>query len=183
MNLNFKKASLLSAAAFMGLMACKNDAKEDTALVEEESIPGINLEYMNTDVKPNDDFFNYVNGTWLKTTEIPDDQSTWGSFNELRKKTDADALSILEAAMSDNKDMNKIQVLPGSDQEKAVFLYQTIMDTVGRNNQGLDPIKPYLTKIDAIENINDLQAYMIEMEPLGGGGLYGFGVGSDPKDR
>ncbi|UPS92761.1 MULTISPECIES: M13 family metallopeptidase [unclassified Bizionia] len=182
MNSNLKKASLLSAAAFMGLMACKNEAKEETALVETESIPGINLEYMDTNVKPNDDFFNYVNGTWLKTTEIPDDQSTWGSFNELRKKTDADALSILEAAMSDDKDIDKIQVLPGSDQEKAVFLYQTIMDTVGRNEQGLEPIKPYLAKIDAIENIDDLQDYMIEMEPLGGGGLYGFGVSSDPKD-
>lgn len=182
MRINVTKVSLLSAFAFLGLVACKNDTKEETALIEEESVPGINLDYIDNTVTPNEDFFRYVNGKWLETNEIPDDQSTWGSFNELRKKTDADALNILEAAMSDNKDIEKIQILPGSDQEKAVFYYQTIMDTVGRNQQGLDPIKPYLAKIEAIETIEDLQNYMIEMEPIGGGGLYGFGVGSDPKD-
>jgi putative endopeptidase len=182
MRINVTKVSFLSAFAFLGLVACKNDTKEETALIEEESVPGINLDYIDDTVAPNEDFFRYVNGKWLETNEIPDDQSTWGSFNELRKKTDADALSILEAAMSDNKDMEKIQILPGSDQEKAVFYYQTIMDTVGRNQQGLEPIKPYLAKIEAIETIEDLQNYMIEMEPIGGGGLYGFGVGSDPKD-
>jgi putative endopeptidase len=182
MNTNFKKITFLSAIAIIGLVACKNEPKEETAIVVEETIPGINLDFMDDTTKPNDDFFRYVNGKWLDTNEIPDDRSTWGSFNELRKKTDADALSILEAAMSDNKDIEKIQILPGSDQEKAVQYYQTIMDTVGRNKLGIDPIKPYLAKIDAINNIDDLQNYMIEMQPIGGGGLYGFGVGSDPKD-
>ncbi|WP_223032165.1 M13 family metallopeptidase [Hanstruepera marina] len=182
MRTNFKSLSFLSAMAFMSLVACKNDAKEETAVVEEESAPGINLDYVDTSVKPSEDFFKYVNGKWLETNEIPDDRTSWGSFAELRKKTDADALSILESAMSDNKDLEKIQILPGSDQEKAVHYYQTIMDTVGRNQQGLDPIKPYLAKIEAIQNIEDLQNYIIEMEPVGGGGLYGFGVGADPKD-
>ncbi|WP_191858267.1 M13 family metallopeptidase [Hanstruepera ponticola] len=182
MNTNFKKLSLLSAVAFVGLVACKKEPNEETALVKEDVVPGINLDFMDTSVKPNDDFFRYVNGSWLDTNEIPDDRSTWGSFSELRKKTDADALSILESAMSDNKDIEKIQILPGSDQEKAVHFYQTIMDTVGRNEQGIEPIKPYLAKIDAIQNLDDLQNFMIDMEPIGGGGLYGFGVGSDPKD-
>ncbi|PNQ74627.1 M13 family peptidase [Hanstruepera neustonica] len=182
MNTNFKRITFLSAVTFLSVIACKNEPKEETALVEEEVVPGINLDYMDTSVKPNEDFFRYVNGNWLDTNEIPDDRSNWGSFSELRKKTDADALSILEAAMSDNKDIEKIQILPGSDQEKAVHFYQTIMDTVGRNEQGIKPIEPYLAKINAIKNLDDLQNYMIEVEPIGGGGLYGFGVSSDPKD-
>src|SRR5690606_27867192 len=137
---------------------------------------------MDTSVAPNQDFFNYVNGTWLKTNEIPADRTRWGSFDELRKKTDADALNILKSAMSENKDMEKITVLPGSDQEKAVEFFQTIMDTVSRDNQGIDPLKPYLAKIDNIKNIEDLQAYLIEMEPQGGAGFFGFGVGSHPKN-
>jgi len=175
-----KKIAAICTFAVLCFFACKEDAKKETAQLEK--VPGINLDYMDTTVKPNEDFFKYVNGKWLETNEIPDDRSTWGSFQELRKKTDADALSILDAAMSDNKDIEKIQVLPGSDQEKAVHYYQTIMDTVGRNKQGIDPVKPYLAKINAIKNIDDLQKYMIEMEPKGGGGLYGFGVGADPKD-
>jgi putative endopeptidase len=118
----------------------------------------------------------------LENTEIPADRTRWGSFDELRQKTDDDALSILKATMSDNKDLNNIEVLPGSDQEKAVSLFQTIMDTVSRDKQGIEPIKPILAKIDAINNIDDLQAYLIEMEPKGGGGFFGFGVGADAKD-
>nr|WP_261375479.1 M13 family metallopeptidase [Olleya sp. Hel_I_94] len=162
-------------------MGCKEDKPaEPTAKLE--VVPGINLDYMDKSTQPKEDFFRYVNGKWLDNNEIPDDQATWGSFQELRKKTDADALAILKAAMSDNKDLENIKVLPGSDQEKAVYFYQTIMDTIGRNKLGIEPVKPYLAKIEAIKNIEDLQAYMIEMEPQGGGGLYGFGVGSDPKD-
>ncbi|MBQ0786035.1 MAG: M13 family metallopeptidase [Oceanihabitans sp.] len=180
MKTNFKKLSLLSAVAFIGLVSCKEEPKQEIAVVEKT--PGINLDYMDTSVSASEDFFKHVNGKWLENNEIPDDQSTWGSFQELRKKTDEDALAILKSAMSNNKDLGNIQVLPGSDQEKAVFYYQTIMDTISRNKAGIDPIKPYLAKIEAIKNVEDLQAFMIEMEPKGGAGLYGFGVGSDPKD-
>ena len=146
------------------------------------TIPGINISYMDTLTKPSKDFFRYVNGTWLDSTTIPDDRTTWGSFSELRKKTDEDALTILKAAMSNNEDLKKIDLIPGSDQEKAVFLFETIMDTISRNNQGISPILPYLEKVKAIKNISDLQNYLIEMEPLGGGGFFDFGVGSDPKN-
>jgi len=146
------------------------------------TIPGINISYMDTLTKPSKDFFRYVNGTWLDSTTIPDDRTTWGSFSELRKKTDEDALNILKVAMSNNEDLKKIDLIPGSDQEKAVFLFETIMDTISRNNQGISPILPYLEKVKAIKNISDLQNYLIEMEPLGGGGFFDFGVGSDPKN-
>jgi len=149
---------------------------------EQDKIPGINLDLMNTEITPNEDFFNYVNGKWLDNTEIPDDRTSWGSFAELRQRTDEDALGILKSAMGDDKDMNSINLVSGSDQEKAVFLYETIMDTTSRNSQGINPILPYLEKVNSIKNINDLQTYLIEMEPLGGGGFFGFGVGSDPKD-
>ncbi|PWI29980.1 M13 family peptidase [Flavobacteriaceae bacterium LYZ1037] len=182
MNKKNMRLSLFSAVALAGLIACKNDQNKDMAQLEVEKIPGINLDFMDTSIKPTNDFFNYVNGTWLNTNEIPADRTRWGSFDELRQKTDEDALSILKSAMSNNKDLEKIEVLPGSDQEKAVKLFQTIMDTVSRNHQGIDPIKPYLSKIENITDIEDLQAYLIEMEPQGGAGFFGFGVGSHPKN-
>ena len=163
-------------SVILTILNCQNSK------TEQEKIPGINLDLMNTEITPNEDFFNYVNGKWLDNTEIPDDRTTWGSFAELRQRTDEDALGILKSAMSDDKDMNSINLIAGSDQEKAVFLYETIMDTTSRNSQGIDPILPYLEKVNSINNINDLQSYLVEMEPLGGGGFFGFGVGSDPKD-
>ncbi|WP_428741804.1 M13 family metallopeptidase [Tenacibaculum sp.] len=174
------KKLMLTLIAITSLLACKNDSKKEVADVQK--VPGINLQFMDNTEKPTNDFFKYVNGTWLTNTEIPDDQTRWGSFNELRKKTDNDALSILKAAISDNKDLKKIEIIPGSDQEKAVKLFQTIMDTVSRNKQGIKPILPSLVKIDAIKDINDLENYLIEMEPTGSAGFFSFGVGADPKN-
>lgn len=185
MKINLKKTTVIGIVGCLTVLGCKEEQKPKPVaepVAKIEVIPGINLDYMDKTTEPKEDFFKYVNGKWLENNEIPDDQSTWGSFQELRKKTDADALAILKSAMSDNKDLDNIKVLPGSDQEKAVHYYQTIMDTVGRNKLGIDPVRPYLEKIAAIKNSDDLQAYMIEMEPKGGGGLYGFGVSSDPKD-
>src|SRR5690606_34932538 len=59
---------------------------------------GIDLSLMETSISPKDDFFSFVNGTWLKNNDIPADRTRWGSFDELRKKTDADALAILAEA-------------------------------------------------------------------------------------
>lgn len=178
--MNLKPLTFISSFAIFSLIACKENPKNETA--KAEVTPGINLEYMDAKTKPSEDFFRYVNGSWLDKTKIPDDQTRWGGFSELRKKTDYDALSILQAAMSEDKDLKKVRVFPGSDQEKAVQLFQTIMDTVSRNEQGINSIKPYLIKIEAIKNIEGLQQYLIEMEPNGGAGFFGFRVSADLKD-
>ena len=143
----------------------------------QQKTPGINTSYMNTAVSPKDNFFQFVNGTWLKNTEIPADKTRWGSFDELRQNTDKDALAILKEATKNPK------YAPNTDQGKAIIMYKSAMDTVARNKQGITPIKPYLAKIDAIKNIKDLQKLMIEEEAKGGGvGFFGFGIGADDKN-
>ena len=138
--------------------------------------PGINVNFMDTKVKPTDDFFRYVNGTWLDNTQIPNDKTRWGSFDELRQKTDTDALIILnEAAKNPIYKSN-------TDQGKAINLYKSILDTVARNKQGIAPLKPYLAKINAVKNTADLQALLIQMAPQGGLGFFGVGVGVDAKN-
>lgn len=137
--------------------------------------PGINLSYMDTKVRPNDDFFRFVNGTWLDETEIPGNKTRWGSFDELRETTNDDALAILKEAAAKN-------LTSGSDQGKAANLYKSIMDTVTRNKQGVAPLKPYLKKIDAVKDVKTLQALLTEMEPEGGLGFLGASVGTDAKN-
>lgn len=146
------------------------------APADRQQKPGINLSYMDKKVKPSDDFFRYVNGTWVDKTEIPNDKTRWGSFDELRENTNNDALAILKEAAA-NKNLKST-----SDQGKAANLYKTIMDTLTRNKQGIAPLKPYLAKIDKIKNVKDLEAFLIEMEPEGGLGFFGVGIGADAKD-
>jgi len=174
-----KKVFFVSAIASLGLVACQQDKPT------KEKSPGIALENMDTTVKPTDDFFRHVNGTWLDETEIPDDQTSWGGFNQLRKKTDADVLTILNKAIEESN-FPKIKDAKGneidSDQEKAVNYYQTIMDTVARNAQGKAPVMPYLAKVAEIKTKKDVETYLTNMAPYGGGGFYGFGVYNDLKN-
>ncbi|MCM4155190.1 M13 family metallopeptidase [Gramella sp. AN32] len=171
-----KKISTLFFSVFtMGavLVSCNDDDKKED---QKEEIHGINLAYMDTTVSPKEDFFRYVNGTWLDSTEIPADRTSWGGFNELRKQTDNDALAILEkSAESDSLDA-------ASDEAKAVYLYKSIMDTVTRNKLGVKPLEPYLAKIDSIQNKKDLQKFIMEMSEYGSMGFFSFGVRADRKD-
>ena len=137
---------------------------------------GIDVSLMDMSVKPSNDFFNFVNGTWLKNTEIPADRTRWGSFDELRKRTDANSLEILAEASKNPKYKSD------TDQGKAINLYKSIMDTVARNKAGNKPLLPYLAKINAVKNVADLQSLMIEMAPKGGVGFFGVGVGTDAKN-
>ncbi|CAD0001519.1 M13 family metallopeptidase [Flavobacterium chungangense] len=138
--------------------------------------PGINVSYMKKDISPKENFFQYVNGTWLDKTEIPSDRTTWGSFNELIKKTDKDAMEILKNASKNPKYKSN------TDQGKAVNLFATVLDTVGRNKRGIEPLKPFLKKIDAIKNVADLQKYLVEMEPQGGNDFFKIYIGADEKN-
>ncbi|OSY88977.1 endothelin-converting protein [Tenacibaculum holothuriorum] len=173
------KVLFASAVASLAITSCKTDKKP------EEKVQGIILENMDTSVKPTDDFFRYVNGAWLDKTEIPADRTSWGGFGELRKKTDADVLAILNDAI-EKRDFPKVKDANGneidSDQEKAVNYYQTIMDTVARNKAGKAPVKPFLKKIDEIKDLNGVQEFITNMAPYGGGGFYGFGVFNDLKN-
>jgi len=93
---------------------------------------GINLEYMDKSVKPSDDFFRFVNGNWLDKNEIPADRTRWGSFDELRQKTDEDMKVILKEALQNSA------YTDNTDQGKALNLYRSIMDTISRNKLGIN---------------------------------------------
>lgn len=126
----------------------------------------INLSYMDTNVRPQDDFYNYVNGNWMKTVEIPSDKARWGSFDELREHTDIAVLKILKESLNQNFEK-------GSDGQKIAELYKSYIDFDSRDQIGLAPVKPYLDKIDAINNLNDLYSYLLEVGPEGGNPFFG----------
>ena len=64
---------------------------------------GINPDFLDLSVRPEDDFYLFVNGGWMRNTEIPPDRSSWGSFHELSKSTDEKTLEILAIANADKE--------------------------------------------------------------------------------
>ena len=167
-----KKFMFLPATVLMILTACKTQ-NTDKAQTDGH---GIQVEYMDKSVKPGDDFFRYVNGTWFDKTEIPADRTRWGSFDELRQNTDRDALAILEEAANNSK------LDPQSDQMKAVNVFKTYLDLDARNKLGITPIQSTLDQINQVKNVNDIIALLKEKMPEGGLGFFGLYVGSDALD-
>ena len=146
---NIKMMLAVSGFAFIALVACKEEPKKDTAMTEK--IPGIILENMDTSVSPKDDFYKYVNGNWEKHTTIPEDESTWGGFGVLRKSTRQDVLDIVKTS----KELGTYA--DGTDQKKALLLFESELDTVARNKAGITPLQAYLDRINAVKNLSDLQ--------------------------
>lgn len=135
----------------------------------------INLSLMDQGVRPQDDFYNYVNGNWMKSVEIPSDKARWGSFDELRENTDIAALKILKASLQTN-------FTKGSDGQKIADLYRSFVDFDTRNKLGVEPIQEQLNKIDAIKNLKDLTSYFVAYGREGGNPFYGGYVGAHMKN-
>ena len=178
-----KKISI-TVLAFSGIVFLNSCATTKTVAPETEQAPvenkvvaeeGLNLSYMDTTVRPQDDFFNYVNGNWMKTAEIPSDKSSWGSFNALREDVDNASLEILNKILTDD-------FAAGSEGQKIQNLYGTYMDWDKRNADGLSPIKNDLQKIDNIKTVGDLQNYLTQATKTGDNPFYAWRVGADMKN-
>ncbi len=172
MKTNISKFVLAFAIIIIAFSACNDKGKTE----KEEDPRGIILSNMDTLVSPKDDFYNYVNGSWMKNTEIPDDQVRWGGFNVLRKKTDFDVLDILNKAKESNKYSDD------TDQAKALMIFETELDSIARDKAGIDPLKPALALINGIASIEDLQKVMTENAAVISQPFIGIAAFSNPSN-
>jgi len=162
MNLKYLMVPSILALT-VSLAACNNastDAgpKEVTKVAAIAAKPvlgtiGIATENMDKTVKPGDNFFKYMNGTWLKNTEIPADKSNYGGFSILADLSDERVKAIIEA--SADKD-----AADGSEEQKIGDFYASFMDTDAINAAGITPIKADLAKISAVSSHEDIAQLM-----------------------
>lgn len=137
---------------------------------------GIDLANMDRTVRPQDDFFRYVNGSWLDHTEIPADRDNTGIFMDLRDKAREDMLAIIEEEAAAKN------LAPGSDEQKVADLYRSFMDTERLERLGLAPLGAELARIDDLGDDKQLAAYLGHSAKIGGGGLFVPYVDVDAKD-
>jgi putative endopeptidase len=166
-----RQSRIALVLAVVGLAACSQEGSSvsSTAASIERAAPlrsGIALEHMDMTVNPGDDFFSYVNGAWVANTEIPPDQIAYGTFRIIQDKTEEDVRAIIEASMSGDFAM-------GTDHQKVGALYRSFMDMKTRNRKGLEPLRPELQVISAVEDYDDLARYFARA------GRYGTSVPMD----
>ena len=110
---------------------------------------GLDLSSMDKSVAAGDDFFRYANGKWYDTFEIPADKSRYGSFTLLRENSEKRVRKIIEELATSDAD-------PSTSSGKIGLFYKTFSDIDTINQAGLAPAQPYLDRINAIENLDDL---------------------------
>jgi putative endopeptidase len=110
---------------------------------------GIDFTGMDHSIKPGDDFFSYVNGTWVKSTQIPADRSSTGPTQDLEELTEQRTAALI-------RNMAKTHPAAGSNERKIADYYAAFMDEADIEKRGLAPLKSELDQIDAIKTRDDL---------------------------
>ncbi len=137
---------------------------------------GVDLSARDLGVKPGDDFNRHVSGHWLDTYELKDYEVSYGSFNELRDRSEAQVRAIMdELAKRDD-------LAAGSDARKLHDYYLSFMDRAARDAAGIAPLAPVLDRIAAIDSSADLVAAFGNVDLDGTTAPVGLGLGLDRKD-
>jgi putative endopeptidase len=135
--------------------------------------PGFNIDNIDKSIDPCVDFYQYACGNWLKTAEIPADQTSWGSFVQLDEESLATLRDILEKASVDDPGRNPID-------RKIGDFYSSCMDEKAADTKGLAPLKPELDQIAAVKDKSALFAAIAQVQLVGPANpLFNFGAGPD----
>jgi putative endopeptidase len=158
---------LLPVFLLMGAVAASPQV-DSTA----KSGAGFSIDNIDKTVDPCVDFYQYACGNWLKTAEIPPDQSSWVSFVELDERNLVTLRGILEKASINDPGRTAVE-------QKIGDFYGSCMDEKTANAKGLDPLKPELERISAVSDKPALIDAIARVHLMGGEPLFNFYSTSD----
>ena len=179
------KALITSAvcSSLLIVAGCNNtnnetSANQSSASAMQKTALASGIEKVNMDltVRPQDNFYLYMNGGWLKSHTIPGDKTAIGSFYDLRDKADDDVKAIItELAQRDDLKM-------GSDEQKVAGLYRSYMNTEQRDTLGTTPAQPIFDAIKQLKDKKDLAQFFGQYQAMGVGSPLAFYISVDAKD-
>ena len=180
MNYRLPAALLL----LVGIYGCQQSSDSgQTAAIEPQTVAetpslqsGIDISGFSTEVRPQDDFYQYVNGTWLGETEIPVDKSNYGSFNLVSDKTENNLRELIEEISADSS------TAPGSAARKIRDYYNTYLDAESANEAGFETIAEELAAIDQAESHADILRLFAELSTHGVNAPFHSSIDPDLND-
>jgi len=142
---------------------------------EPDKLPAnIDKANFDTTVKPQQDFYEYVNGNWLKNNPIPASESSWGSFRILRDSTTTRLRKLLTQVSGQ-------QGQPGSIEQKLGDYYACATDSVGATKAGITPLAAEFARIDAVNSPASFWGEAAHLQNIGIGVVFGSGIEPDDK--
>jgi predicted metalloendopeptidase len=137
-------------------------------------VSGIETQYIDPQVRAQDDFFRYLNGKWLATVEIPADKSSWGAFNKVIDDIQPQLKALIENAAKNPG--------AGSDNQKIGDLYNSFMDEAKLEQLGLTPLADELAKVKNLTGKQQIPALLGHFARIGVSAPYEFTIHQDAKD-
>ncbi len=164
---------ILFSGILMILFSCQQPADNEESAAKSDPI---DFSAMDTSIRPQNNFFLYANGTWLKNTQIPASQFSWGSFSTLQDSSIVRLHGILDS-------VSKLSsAAPDSIAQQTGDLYLSGMDSAGIEKKGFDPVKPELDSIEHIKNYADLMNVVAASHAVNHAPFFSFTVGADDKN-
>jgi putative endopeptidase len=137
--------------------------------------PPLDASLWDPGIQPADDFYNYVNARWLAANPVPAEYPMWGAYVELDHRNKELTHRLLQDAAATGQAGDFVTRLVGD-------YFAAGMDEVGIAAAGIEPLRPYLDRIDAISSVEDLRAVDLDLHRIGAGALFGVGVEADFED-
>src|SRR5947209_12954197 len=135
---------------------------------------GVDLEGMDRTVKPGDDFFKYVNGSWLAKTQIPADKTSYGAFAVLSHLSETRVHALLDKWAADKS------LKPGSDEAKVAAIYRTFLNDATAEKLDGKPLQPYIAAVKKAQTYDDVAKLMGRSFGRGfGSSFINAGIGDD----
>ena len=141
-----------------------------------QQLPGFDLTSIDRTVSPQEDFYHYANGGWLKKNKIPETESRWGSFTILRVEAEHNLKKIVDGLLA-HKSPKK-----GSPEQLVGDLYRSGVDMKRRNLLSIKPIASLREKVHNISSQKELLRTIAYFHRLGISVPWGAGVDQDSKN-
>ncbi|WP_197383044.1 M13 family metallopeptidase [Mycolicibacterium mengxianglii] len=136
---------------------------------------GIDLSYVDSSARPQDDLFGHVNGRWLADYEIPADRATDGAFRSLFDRAEEQVRGLIDDAAA-------AHAPKGTDQQRIGDLYASFLDEDAVERRGVQPLLEELAQVDDAADADALAAVLGALQRTGVGGGTGLYVDTDSKD-
>ncbi len=150
--------------------SCSNHETKDSSSKKDFLAANI-----DSSVSPSEDFFLYANGTWIKNTPIPEEESAWGVGNLVQE-------DIYLRLRNISEDAARKEASPGSTEQKIGDFWFSGMDSLTIEKEGIKPLQVDLDNINAIKNVDDLVLVTADLHTKGVGVLFNDYVAQDDKN-